>query len=80
MLKRENTFETIYWNTCTNCRQTTNKAHKYRNRFKLEKPIPEGRKVLLENYSAGLLKSKKLQELRSGPQQKIQAQNCYQYE
>ena len=67
MLKRENTFETIYSNTYTKCRQTTNKAHKYRNRFKLGKPIPEGRKVLLENHSKGLLKSKKLQELRSGP-------------
>ena len=67
MLKRENTFKTIYSNTYTKCRQTTNKAHKYRNRFKLGKPIPEGRKVLLENHSKGLLKSKKLQELRSGP-------------
>ena len=67
MLKRENTFKTIYSNTFTKCRQTTNKAHKYRNRFKLGKPIPEGRKVLLENHSKGLLKSKKLQELRSGP-------------
>ena len=67
MLKRENTFRTIYSNTYTKCRQTTNKAHKYRNIFKLGKPIPEGRKVLLENHSKGLLKSKKLQELRSGP-------------
>ena len=29
--------------------------------------MPKGRKVLLENHSKGLLKSKKLQELRSGP-------------
>ena len=58
MLKRENTFKTIYSNTYTKCRQTTNKAQKYRNRFKLGKPIPEGRKVLLENHSKGLLKSK----------------------
>ena len=67
MLKRENTFKTIYSNTYTKCRQTTNKAHKYRNRIKLGNPIPEGRKVLLENHSKGLLKSKKLQELRSEP-------------
>ena len=66
-LKRENTFKTIYSNTYIKCRKTTNKAHEYRNRFKLGKPIPESRKVLLENHSKGLLKSKKLQELRSGP-------------
>ena len=29
--------------------------------------MPEGRKVLLENHSKGLLKSKNLEELRSGP-------------
>ena len=67
MLKQENTFKTIYSNIYTDCRQTTNKAHKYRNRFKLGKPIHEGRKVLLEIHSKGLLKSEKLQELRSGP-------------
>ena len=54
-------------NTCTKCRQTTNKAHKKRKRFNLGKPIPEGRKVLLENHSKGLLKSKKLLKLRSEP-------------
>ena len=67
MLKRENTFKTIYSKTYNKCRQTTNKAHKSGNRFKLGKPLPEGRKVLLENLPKGLLKSKKLQELRSGP-------------
>ena len=67
MLKRENTYKRKYLNTNTKCRQTTNKAHKYRNRFKLGRPIPEGRKVLLENHSKGLLKSKKLRKLRSGP-------------
>ena len=60
-------YKFIYSNTYTKCRQTTNKAHKYRNRFKLGKPISEGRKVLLENHTKGLLKSKKLQELCSGP-------------
>ena len=67
MLKRENTIKTIYSNNYTKSRQTTNEAHKYRNRFNLGKPIPEGRKVLLENHSEGVLKSKRLQELRSGP-------------
>ena len=67
MLKQENTFKTIYSNIYTKCRQTTNKAHKKRNRFKLGKPISEDRKVLLENPSKGLLKFKKLQELLSGP-------------
>ena len=66
MLNRDYTFKTIYSNTYTKCRQTTNKAYKYRNRFKLRRPVPEGRKVFLENHSKGLLKSKKLQELRSG--------------
>ena len=50
MLKRENTFKTIYSKNYTKCRQTTNKAHKNRNSFKLGKPIPEGRKVLLKNH------------------------------
>ena len=67
MLKRENTFKTIYSNTYTKRRRTKNKAHKYRKRFKLGKPIPEGRKVLLESHSKELLKTKKLQKLRSGP-------------
>ena len=67
MLKQKNTFITIYSKTYIKCRQTTNKAHKYRNRFKLGKPIPECRKVLFENHSKGLLDTKKLQWLRSGP-------------
>ena len=58
MLKREKTLKTTYSNTYTKCRQTKNKAHKYRNRFNFGKPIPEGRKVFLENHSKGLLKSK----------------------
>ena len=40
MLKRDNTFKTIYSNIYTKCRQTTNKAHKDRNRFELGKPLP----------------------------------------
>ena len=67
VLQRENEFKNIYSKTYTRCRQITNKAHEHRNRFKLGKPIKIGRKVLLENYAKGLLKSKKLLELRSGP-------------
>ena len=67
VLQRENEFKKIYVSTYTRCRQVTNRAHYYRNRFKLGKAIPIGNKVLLENHSKNLLKSKKLQELRSGP-------------
>ena len=67
MLKPEKSFKTVYSNTYTKCRQTTNEAHKYRNRFILGRPITEGRNVLLENHSKGLLTSKKLEELRPGP-------------
>ena len=67
ILQRENEFKNIYSKTCTRCRQITNKAPEYRNSFKLGKPIKIGPKVLLENQAKGLLKSKKLRELRSGP-------------
>ena len=67
VLQRETDFENIYCNTYTRCRQVTNKAHEYRNRFKLGRPISIGSKVLLENHSKSLLISKKLQSLRSGP-------------
>ena len=65
-LKRENDFQLIYSNTYTHCRRITNKAHMFRNQFKLEQPIKEGTKVLLENKSKPLLKSQKLLNLRSG--------------
>ena len=67
ILQRENEFKNIYSKTCTRCRQITNKAPEYRNSFELGKPIKIGPKVLLENQAKGLLKSKKLLELRSGP-------------
>ena len=66
MLKRENTIKTINSNTYIKCRQTTNTAHRYKNGFELGNPIPLGRNVLLDNHPKGLLKSKKLQELRLG--------------
>ena len=67
ILQREKEFKNIYSKTYAHCRQITNKAHEFRNRFKLGKPIKVGRKVLLENHAMGLLKSTKLLELRSGP-------------
>ena len=60
VLQRETDFKNIYCNTYTRCRQVTNKAHEYRNRFKLGRPISIGSKVLLENHSISLLLSKKL--------------------
>ena len=67
ILKSENDFKLIYSNTYTHCRRITNKAHMFRNQFKLGRPIKEGTKVLLENRSKPLLKSQKLLNLRSGP-------------
>ena len=67
VLQHETDFKNIYCNTYTRCRQVTNKAHEYRNRFKLGRPISIGSKVRLENHSKSLLISKKLQSLRSGP-------------
>ena len=66
-LKRENDFKLIYSNTYTHCRRITNKAHMFRNQFKLGRPIKEGTKLFLENRSKQLLKSQKLLNLRSGP-------------
>ena len=66
ILQGENEFKNMYSKTYTRRRLITNKAHEYRNRFNLGKPIKIGRKVLLENHAKGLLKSKKLLELRSG--------------
>ena len=67
ILQREHEFKDIYSKTYTRSQQITNKAHEYRNRFKLGEPIKIGRKLLTVNHAKGLLKSKKLLELRSGP-------------
>ena len=67
ILKMENDFRLIYSNTYTHRRRITNKAHIFRNQFKLERPIIEGTKVLLENRCKPLLKSQKLLNLRFGP-------------
>ena len=66
ILKREKLFNTIYSNTYIHCRRVTNQAHYFRNQHKQGKPIKIGRKVLLENRSKPLLRSKKLLHLRSG--------------
>ena len=67
ILKRENDFKLIHSNSYSRCRRITNKAHMFRNQFKLGRPIKEGTKVLLENRYKPLLKSQKLLNLRSGP-------------
>lgn len=67
LLKRENQFKTIYANAYKKSMETTDRSHYYRNRYKLAKPLKLGQKVLLENHSQPLDKSKKLCSLRSGP-------------
>ena len=48
LLTRENEFKSFYSSTYKNCRETTSKAHVYRNRFKLGRPLEVVQKVLLE--------------------------------
>ena len=67
ILQRENEIKNIYSKLYTRCRQITNEALEYRNRFKLGKPIQIDRRVLLEKHAKGLLKSEKLLDLRCGP-------------
>ena len=67
LIARENDFKRIYSSTYQRCRQITSKAHEYRNRFKLGRPINIGQKVFLENHTADLSRSQKLKQLRVGP-------------
>ena len=67
ILQRDNEFKKIYFKTYTRGRRVTNKAHEYRNRLKLGKTIKIGREVLLENHAKGLLKSKIILQMGSGP-------------
>ena len=67
LLTRENDFKSIYSSTYKRCREITSKAHEYRNRFKLGRPLAVGQKVLLENHKPDLSKSQKLKQLRVGP-------------
>ena len=67
LIARENDFKGIYSSTYQRCRQITSKAHEYRNRFKLGRPINIKQKVFLENHTADLSRSQKLKQLRIGP-------------
>ena len=67
LLHRENQFKQIYNSTYKHSLAHNAKAQKHRNKHKLGKQLEIGQKVLMENNSIELGKSKKLQELRSGP-------------
>ena len=67
LIARENDFKRIYSSTYQRYRQITSKAHEYRDRFKLGRPIKIGQKVFLENHTADLCRSQKLKQLRFGP-------------
>ena len=67
LLTRENLFKQIYNNANKHSQAYNAKAHKYRNKPKLGKQLEVGQKVLMENHSLALGKSKKLHEIRSGP-------------
>ena len=57
----------MYAETYRVLRETTDKANEYRNKHKLGKELKVGQKVLRENFTKELNKSKKLSSLRSGP-------------
>ena len=66
LIARDNDFKRICSSTYQRCRQITSKAHEYRNRFKLGRPINIEQKVFLENHTADLSRSQKLKQLRVG--------------
>ena len=66
-LERENEFKRIHLSTYQRCRRITSKAHEYRNRYKLGRPINVGQKVFLENHAQDLTRSQKLEQLQAGP-------------
>ena len=57
----------IYSSTYQRFRQITSKAHEYRNRFELGRPINIGQKLFLKNRTAHLSRSQKLKQLRVCP-------------
>ena len=67
LLIRENQFKNIYNTAYKKSLENNAKIHKYRNKYRLGKPLEIGQKVLMENHSIEDGKSKKLQELQSGP-------------
>ena len=64
---RENQIKRLYAETYLVSRETTDKANEYRNKHKLRKELQVGQKVLRDNFTKELNKSKKLSSLRSGP-------------
>ena len=64
---RENQFKRLYAETYRASRETTDKAKECRNKHKVGKELQVGQKVLRENFTKELNKSRKLSSLRSGP-------------
>ena len=67
ILMRENQFKQIYNSAYKKSLQNNTRAHEHRNKHKLGKEIEVGQQILMENHSIETGKSKKLNELRSGP-------------
>ena len=64
---RKNQFKRLYAKTYRVPREATDKANEYRSKHKLGKELQVGQKVIRENFTKELNKSKKLSSLRSGP-------------
>ena len=77
---RENQLKRLYAETYRVSRKTTDKANEYRNKHKLGKELQVGQKVLRENFTKELNKSKKLSSLRSGPYTVLQKNTKTTYE
>ena len=60
LLIRENQFKYIYNTAYKKSLENNAKIHKYRNKYKLGKPLEIGQKVLMENHSIENGKSKKI--------------------
>ena len=58
LLIRENQFKYIYNTAYKKSLENNAKIHKYRNKYKLRKPLEIGQKVLMENHSIENGKSK----------------------
>ena len=67
LLKPESIFQQIYSSIYQRCRQTTSKAPKHRNRYKLGRPISVGQEIFLENHAQDLTESGKLKQPQVGP-------------
>ena len=67
LLTRENTLKKLFCDAYRKSLETTARSHKYRNQYRLAKPLPINQNVLLENHFTPLNISKKLCQLRLGP-------------